>query len=208
MTSALEAGAHPSITFEPRNLMETLAPDDARQIIVRFTPAVPEAVNAVLQIRSNDPERGFVPVIVTGNGVAPTLCLSEAVIDFGAVAIGDFAERTLTIESCGEVPIELTALNVVTNPEFSIQMPPTLPVMLTPGQTADVLLRYSPTNAGQDQDQLRIASNLPDSFVSLVGQAAACDLEPLPGTINFNAVGHRRFAHAEPGAPERGGRAV
>ncbi len=188
LSAAFEMGAHPSITIDPQGLSGTIPVNDSRIITVRFSPTVPEEVTAVLQITSDDPERSFVPVIITGSGIAPTLCLSEQVLDFGRVAIGDFAERTVNLESCGEVAFDITALEIVSSTEFSIQTAPALPSMLAPGDTADVTLRYAPVDAGRDMDQMRIRSTVPDGFVSLIGEAAACDLVVTPNPVSFNAV--------------------
>jgi hypothetical protein len=184
-----ETNSHPSISFDPASLSGVVPVDGSRVIAVRFSPAVPEEVSAVLQIRSNDPEIAFVSVIVTGSGIAPTLCLSSSVLDFGRVAIGEYVDRTVTLESCGAVAFDLSALDTVGTMEFTIQAFPSLPLELGPGQTADVTIRYAPIDGGRDMSQLRIQSTLPDGFVVLIGEAAACDLVATPNAVNFNAVG-------------------
>ncbi len=193
-SAALEAGGHPSITVDPNMWMESIAANSMKLITVRFSPGVPEAVSAVYQVNSNDAERSFTPVIITGSGVAPTLCLSDSIVDFGQVTIGQSVERTVTLESCGSVSFDLTSLTIQMNPEFSVIMPPALPVQLTPGQTIDVTLAYAPTNPGRDNDNLVIGSTLPDGFVALTGAAISCDLSVLPQRVNFNAVGTGRSA--------------
>lgn len=193
-SAALEAGGHPSITVEPNMWTESIAADSVKTLIVRFSPGVPEAVSAVYQVNSNDAERSFTPVIITGSGVAPTLCLSESIVDFGQVTIGQSVQRMVTLESCGSVAFDLTSLTIAMNPEFSVIMPPVLPQQLSPGQTVDVMLAYAPTTPGRDNDNLVIGSSLPDGFVALTGAAISCDLSVLPQRVNFNAVGTGRSA--------------
>lgn len=187
-SAAPEAGAHPSITFDPDSWTQSVAAGSEKTITVRYSPGVPEAVSAVYQVNSNDAERSFSPVIVTGSGVAPTLCLSDAALDFGQVGIGQQAERTLTVRSCGDVALDLRALTIMSNPEFSVVTQPSLPLRLEPGETLDLTLRYAPVDPGRDSDNLVLRSNLPDGLVALVGEALACDLSVVPQRVNFNAV--------------------
>ena len=188
-SAAPEAGAHPSIAFEPSSYAGTLAVSERQVIQVRFSPGVPEEVSALFAILSDDEERRQVFVTVTGSGVAPGVCLSEGLVDFGQVEVGQSADRSVTLESCGDVALDLSGVAIATNPEFSVVTPPALPQRLEPGQSLQVDLRYMPTDPGRDQDQLVLRSNLPDSFVTLVGEARACDLTALPTRLSFNPVG-------------------
>ncbi|MCB9649507.1 MAG: choice-of-anchor D domain-containing protein [Deltaproteobacteria bacterium] len=188
-SAAAEAGAHPSVSFEPATYAGSLAVGESQLIQVRFTPSVPETVTAVFQISSDDSERPLVPVVVTGGGVAPGVCPSEPLVDFGQVEVGMHADRSVTIESCGDVGLDLRSLAIESNPEFSVLAPPALPQRLEPGQSVQVDLRYAPTNPGRDQDRLVVGSSLPDSFVTLVGESRACDITVLPTALTFNPVG-------------------
>jgi hypothetical protein len=189
VSAAAEAGGHPSISFTPTPYAGSLAVDEAQVIEVRFSPGVPEQVSATLQVMSDDGERPLVPVVVTGLGVAAGLCPSEPLVDFGQVEVGMFADRSVTLESCGDAAVDLTQVVVEANPEFSVVMPPSVPQRLEPGQTLQVDLRYAPTNPGRDQDRLLLRGNLPETAVTLVGEARACDLSAVPGSLAFNPVG-------------------
>lgn len=187
-SGAPEAGGHPSISFDPDSWSQSIAAGAEHLVTVRFSPGVPESVSAVYQVNSNDAETSFAPIIVTGAGVAPTLCLSQAALDFGQVSIGQQVDRMLTVESCGDVDLDVRELIIPLNPEFSIVMQPSLPVSLAPGETMDLTLRYAPVDPGRDNDNLVVRSNLPDGFVALTGEALACDLSAVPLSVNFNAV--------------------
>lgn len=188
LSASAQPDAHPSIDFDPATLRDILAVQSSRTIEVAFSPAVPEEVSAVFRIESNDEARSFVPIIVTGSGITPALCAIPSAVDFGAVALGGFAERTVTLESCGEAPVDIRALELGTNPEFSIPNSPMSPQTLPPGARVDVVLRYSPTDAGSDQDRLRVVSSLPDTIVPLAGRAATCDIVVTPLLVNFGGV--------------------
>lgn len=187
VNSAPETG-HPSITFAPETWSGTLAVDTEQRITVSFSPGVPEAVTAVYRVNSNDVEVPSIPVIVTGSGVAPTLCLDPPALDFGQVRLGAFAERTVTLESCGSVAFELTGTSIVMGPEYAVQMPPSLPMTLEPGATLDVTVRYTPVDPGRDDARLQLSSSGADVYVALTGEALSCNLSVAPARVAFNPV--------------------
>ncbi len=183
-------GGHPSISYDPGSLTTTLPSGDTTAFVVRFTPAGAAMVSSTFQIASDDVANAILPIEVTGSGIAPGLCPSVPSIDFGTVPIGAAEDRTVTITSCGDAALSLQAIDVVsTSTEMTVSMQPSLPLMMAPGDTVDVTVRYQPVDGGQDQGQLRFGSSLADSLIPMIGRSETCDLEVTPQQVNFGAVG-------------------
>lgn len=189
-----EPTSHPSFAFNPPSIRgDTLAPSEARSVEVTFTPSTELEATGLFKIISTDVDLEIVTVVLTGRSVAPAFCLDTTTVDFGTVAIGGFEDRTLTLKSCGEVPIRLDAYSVVgADSEFSVRNPLGAAVTLQPNDELEVELRYAPVDGGIDNDRLRVESSLPAGFVNLVGRAAACDLDALPQAINYGGVASGR----------------
>ncbi len=187
-SAALTMDSHASYTATPSDLATTLAPMESATIVVRHAPVDASTEGATLQVLSSDPDAPTSTVRFEATGVTSGLCLSDEAIDFGVVAIGAFEDRDLTIENCGDDVIELGELTIEMDPEFTIESAPALPHSLDVGATVTVTLRYTPTDSADDRDRLRIGSDAPTAYVSLLGRAASCQLSALPPSIDFSAV--------------------
>ncbi|MBI2374826.1 MAG: choice-of-anchor D domain-containing protein [Deltaproteobacteria bacterium] len=186
-----QPGADPAFAFDPRDMVATLPPGAATSIAVRFSPRAPGPVTAAFAVQSDDPERDWVPVTITGRSLAPALCARPTGVDFGTVALGRVEERTIELSSCGDAPLVLVGLSV-SGAEFGIVNSLTSSVTLAPGESHDVHVTYSPADVGRDAGILTVLSNLPDSLLPLEGVGAGCDLDALPRSLSFGAVGQGR----------------
>jgi hypothetical protein len=125
-------------------------------------------------------------------------CDLEAVpmqLNFGAVAGGASADRTLILANNGAADCVLNQITDPSSPEFTILNPPMLPLTIAPGASQDLTLRYtSPvrmTSTG-DMATLTVSSNEPapdqTNTVTLVAQgggAAVCALAVQPTGAGF-----------------------
>ncbi len=181
-----DATSDPAFTRAPA-LTETLAPGDSRTIEVSFAPTREDRFGAVLEIRSDDPDRDRVPVVFDAGAVAGALCADPTSVDYGTVPQGQHIDRTITLTACGRAPVELTALETM-GAEFVITTSTALPLALMPGQSRRVDVRYAPQDLGRDQGMFRARSSGGDVSVPLVGQTEACDLSVLPAALSFGGV--------------------
>lgn len=191
-SAAAASGAHPSFAFAPEYRGETLAPDERRMITVTFAPADEQAVSAVFQVISSDPERDLVPIVFTGGGIRAALCADPAAIDFGVTPVGVPVERTVTLTACGPAPIELRSLEAGPSAELALAMPFTTPVTLAPGEALEAVLRYTPVDRGTDNGMLRAITGAGEVQVPLTGRTAECDLTATPVALSFGGVGAGR----------------
>jgi hypothetical protein len=145
-------------------------------------------------------DRPSIRVAVCGESVAPALCARPTPVDFGAVASGARATRTLRLESCGRLPLELQAAALTpandpvrpTDAGFSVLTPPALPRTLMPGESIDVDLEFAPTTIASAAGFLRVDSNAvgnTQAFVALLGRGGQpCAISIAPMALSFSGV--------------------
>ena len=129
-------------------------------VIVRFEPTSPGPKAATLTIISNDPAG---PHAVAVSGDAPTPRLATAIADagaFGSECLGSFADEILTISNSGPCP--LTIFNIVGSPEFLAPSVLSYPLVVGPGGSIDVVIRFQPSAPdGPKAGAITILSNDP-----------------------------------------------
>lgn len=121
-----------------------------------------------------------------------SLSVAPASLDFGNVAVGGAKTSTVTLSSSASNSGNITVSQIsVSGADFSIASGPQLPLTLTPGQSANVSVTFSPKAGGSSSGTLSItsdATNSPSS-VPLAGIGlGAGQLGVSPATINFGNV--------------------
>ncbi|MEW5849910.1 MAG: choice-of-anchor D domain-containing protein [Myxococcota bacterium] len=133
---------------------------------------------------------------LAGNAQAPAVCLTPDPVDFGAVPVGGEARRNLSIQSCGAADLDIRGLHFASgsSPAFDAPASPGLPVVLAPGTSINLEIRYRPTQAGGDLGVLVVDSNDPNqptANVRLLGNAdGLCPplMRCTPDTLSFGNV--------------------
>lgn len=188
----------------PVNLCKVLRPGEEYKINLKYAPIDGGADAGLLHIISGDASRGTVDIQINGLGAGPALCAclfdgtnctDATQVDFGAVAVNATERRTLRLRSCGTEDADLTeaVLEMANNnpfhtdPEFSITRAFSI-MRLTPGTYAEGEISYAPTSAGTHKGGLRFSQANQPSWIGLIGRAATCDLQVLPGVVQFGTV--------------------
>lgn len=119
-------------------------------------------------------------------------------LNYGNVAVNSDSTQTITIANSPSATADLlvTSLTITgTNPtQFSMPNPPTLPLLLSPGQSASpIAVRFAPTSFGQKFAVFSIVSNDPDPTrdtvnVVLTGTGLAPDIGANPNPLQFGTV--------------------
>ncbi len=167
VVSALEtSGGDFSIPAKPALPLE-LAEGGSVDITVRFEPESEGPQSGTLTITSNDPNKGELAVSLTGEGEPgpePEITIMPDSLDFGSVMVGDTEDEKITISNVGMKNLRIKKLRV-SGGEFSISAQPPSPTVIEPGDSVDVMIRFSPSAAGMQTGTLRITSNDPDENV-------------------------------------------
>ena len=130
-------------------------------IPIRFQPTSFGPKSGTLTVSSSDPLNATRQIRVTGNGGAPLIATS--IVDtgsFGTVCVGSTADLTITINNGGLSPLRVTGL-VSSSPEFQTPQVLTFPLLVAPGTSLEVPIRFAPTTSGAKSATITINSNDP-----------------------------------------------
>ncbi|WP_433379270.1 choice-of-anchor D domain-containing protein [Actinoplanes sp. CA-142083] len=163
---------------------------------VAFTPTTPGiAEAATIRIRSNDPGAPVVDLLASGiGGVADAQVIIPDHGDYGRVCAGEFADRDLAVNNAGSCPLVISAVTSST-PDF---VPPDVdswPLVVAPGSTVPVPIRFAPQAPGPVTATVTVFSNDPTGpqVLTLRGQAPTGRLT-VTGSADFGPVELGRHA--------------
>jgi photosystem II stability/assembly factor-like uncharacterized protein len=164
------------------------------ELPIRYTPtavtSVPDTAN--ITVTTNDPVNPIIPVAVSGTSTSGKIAASIAPNgDFGNVCRGSFGDLNLTITNNGACPLNATGVSS-TNPLFTVASVITYPLVLGPGTSVAVPIRYTPTaiTSSPDTGNIDIMSSdvsNPTLAVAVQGSSAPGKIA-VTGTANFGDV--------------------
>ncbi|HLZ88662.1 MAG TPA: choice-of-anchor D domain-containing protein, partial [Puia sp.] len=152
-----------------------ISPGEEIDFTIQYTPVSTGSTDtATIRISSNDPGAPFVDLAVTGT--KGTGRLETAIADsgsFGNVCLGSFADELLTINNSGPCPLSITNITS-SSADFKAPGVTAYPLVVSPGGSLDVMIRFQPTAFGAAFATITISSDDPASphtiAVSGIGQ--------------------------------------
>jgi sugar lactone lactonase YvrE len=145
----------------------SLAPDESRVISVRYSPTEVGPSVAELSIKSNDPDRDSLKVVLVGRGLKmpkPRIRVSAGQLGFLEVGVGRTDTAHLTVGNAGDAALRVTEI-VASSPVFSAT--PSV-LELLPGEEQILDITFLPQETGVAFGQLSVHSNDPDTPETLV----------------------------------------
>jgi hypothetical protein len=134
-------------------------------------PGVPE--DATIRIASNDPDAPFVDLLASGVGGTASL---ETVIadsgDFGHVCLEDFVDRDLILSNRGPCQLSISSITS-SSPAFAAPGVTTYPIVVAPGASIEVPIRFQPGDLGTTTGTIQVYSNDPLSPATVDVSGAA-----------------------------------
>jgi Abnormal spindle-like microcephaly-assoc'd, ASPM-SPD-2-Hydin len=165
-----------------------LEPGDAIEVPIRFQPTAIGSHTATIRIDSNDPAS---PHLVPVSGIAPRPRLSLIIANrggFGKVCVGHFGDEPLILNNSGQCPVTVSA---ITSSSGAFQVPEilSLPLLIGPGDSLDLPIRFEPTGLGPAAGTITITSSDPGSphTIRVSGDAPAGRLV-VTGSLCFGGV--------------------
>lgn len=154
----------------------TIAAGEQVDFSIEFNPTTHGvAESAVIRIVSNDPVTPNFDLQTTGIGGVGHL---ETIIvdrgNFGRTCLGDFIDKELTLNNNG--PCSLNVLGIASSsPEFQLPSVQAYPLVLGPGVSIEMPIRFEPTSLGTKSGTITVTSNDPlgPKSVNVSGTAAA-----------------------------------
>ena len=150
-----------------------VAPGTSVEVPIRFQPTSPGAKSADISITSNAAATPSVKVHTTGTGGQPRIV--TAVVDtgsFGRVCEGASRDKAVTISNSGSCPLSISSI-VSSSTEFEVAQVLTYPLVVAPGGSIEIPIRFTPTSAGMKSATITIASDdpaAPSKLVTLTGE--------------------------------------
>ncbi len=180
-----------TVDFEAPNVLSypiKLEVGDSIDVAIRFAPKSLGAKAATIRIDSNDPAS---PHHVDVSGIAPRPRLSLVIANrggFGKVCTGHFADEPLVLNNSGHCPVTVSG---IASSSGAFQVPEVLafPLMVGPGDSLDLPIRFAPTALGAANGTITVTSSDPDSphTVQVNGTAPAGRLV-VTGSLCFGGV--------------------
>jgi hypothetical protein len=154
----------------------TISPGDHVDFSVQYLPTTagtPET--ATIRIVSNDPVTPIDDLVTTGQqGTASLVTAIANNGNIGSVCLGSFADEELTINNTGSCPLSISNISS-SSAEFVVANVVAYPLVVSPGGSLEVTIRFQPTSFGAKSATLTLVSNDPagDANVAVSGVAPA-----------------------------------
>lgn len=141
----------------------TLAPGDSLPIVIRFSPTMRRLCNATLTI-NHDATPTSNSYTLIGRGTSGVLAPESNTFSLGATKIGRTNHRGLRITNPGDAPLSITALMIdgTNGADFAIDSPAVSvgsPLILQPGDSGMIYLRFTPSALGARSGRLTMTNN-------------------------------------------------
>jgi photosystem II stability/assembly factor-like uncharacterized protein len=186
-----------TVTSPPGTTL-VISPGDHVDFTVMYIPSTagsPEI--ATIRISSNDPTAPFVDLAaigIKGTGAAATVIANGG--KFGNACLGSFSEEELTINNTGSCPLSI--FNFVSSaPDFATPQVLSYPLIVNPGGSIDVVIRFQPVSFGSKSATITVVSDDPSGprTVSVSGVAWSPQLDLIMAdTGNFGNICVGSFA--------------
>ena len=165
-----------------------LAPSQSVTLHVTFTPTTAGTTAGSVTVTNSDGVNAV--AAVTGTQVQPGLSLTPTSASFGSVATGSTNSQTVQIRNSGTANLTVSQATV-TGAGFSLSGT-ALPMTLTPGQSGNFNVQYTPQSAGGVSGAVSVISNAPNSpatvALSGTGVAASNTISVNPSSLSFGSV--------------------
>jgi hypothetical protein len=159
-----------------------LSPSEESDAVVTWEPSLGQDLSDVLTISSNDPDRPQVEVPLSGGLGGGDLQITPETYDFGTLTVGQEATMTVEVANVGVGPVTISDWKYGSNDAdlhvLDAGALNTLPTVMQAGDTTEVTVEYTPSDAGGDEGGLTVTSDDADEPVIVVTQNGTGEATP------------------------------
>ncbi|WP_435365780.1 Ig-like domain-containing protein [Haloarchaeobius sp. DYHT-AS-18] len=184
-----------TITTDQSDTYAYLSPGGSGWVTVYISPQTTGVKNAVLQIKSDDPDEPRYNVTLTGTVVGPPeVTVSPTTYDFGDVGVGTNATTNVTVTNDGGSPLSFDGVQVTgTDAALYTAVDGSGATTIPAGGTHNVTVEFAPTAAETTTATLEIATNDSDeSTVSValsgIGTVTSPNRPPVAGADHYTTL--------------------
>jgi hypothetical protein len=165
----------------------TIAVGQSSSFNVLYAPQSAGNTSGSISVASNAPNSPAT-VAVSGSGVASTTTLGvgPTSLSFGNVSVGSSANQSVTVTNTGNSSTTISQINV-SGQGLAVSGVST-PMTLTPGQSATLNVKFSPTAATSVNGSVSIVSQGGTTSVAVTGSGVQGNLAVSPGSVSFSNV--------------------
>jgi hypothetical protein len=170
-------------------LPATVAPNSVFTITVNFSPTSQGTYNGDLTITSDATNGATETVNLQGIGITSAVNVSPDPLAFGATSAGSTVNLNWTITNNGTAPVQILRFTSPSAP-FNIQSPPSAPSTLDAGASLNVVVDFTPTEAGSFSSTIGILFDVDTTtrYYTVTGSATSSG-EVSAGSVNFEQDG-------------------
>ena len=156
----------------------SLEAGEATSIEIAYTPITYSTDTDRIFIESNDPDSPLVVVTLNGAGNAPIIEITPEYYDFGEVDVGCDEKINVNIANVGDADLHVddveffTTLPVDFNFNDNQSIHGSLPWIIPPSSSIDVIIEYIPTDLVDDSSYVEVSSSDPVSPTASADQVA------------------------------------
>ena len=134
--------------------MQAISPGGAIELEVRYMPTAPGEATETLTAVSAECGAS-IELELSGMKGEMLFSLDRSVLDFGEISgsVGSQADSTITLRNEGTDDLLITSVQLAD--PFSL-IAPTLPISIRPGDSVQLLIRFTPTSAGSFSTTMQI----------------------------------------------------
>ncbi len=158
---------------------------------IKFKPTTTGTRTGSLTV--NDNASGSPQVVsLTGTGTsttsAPAVSVTPSSLSFGSQNVGTTsAAQMVALKNSGTANLSVSGISVSPS-QFAVAAAPTLPLTLTPGQSANIGVTFTPSASGSISGTLSIVSNAASSPTAVSLSGSGVQSSPSPISITTSAL--------------------
>jgi hypothetical protein len=137
-----------------------LMPPGSAQLAVTYIPTQMGSATGKLNIMTNDVVNPNITVPLFASSATPGICVTPRNLPFGPTVGSN--TMAFTISACGSRTVTVNSLNwTMPDPAFALVTPPSLPFMLTPGQSQGVSVQFTSSDMSGHTAVVTVGSDDP-----------------------------------------------
>jgi Abnormal spindle-like microcephaly-assoc'd, ASPM-SPD-2-Hydin len=166
---------------------QTIQAGQSLSFTAKFLPTSVGNATGSISIVSNAPNSPMT-IALTGAGTQAGLASTPPSVSFGNVAVGTSGSASVSLSNSGSASVTISQAKV-SGTGFAMVGSPTGQT-IQPGQSISFTTKFSPTSAGNATGTISVASNAPNSpmTIPLTGAGTQPGLASTPASVSFGKV--------------------
>jgi hypothetical protein len=166
---------------------QTIQPGQSLSFTAQFLPTSVGNATGSISVASNAPNSPMT-IALTGSGTQAGLASAPSSVGFGNVVVGSSGSASVSLSNSGSASVAIGQVSV-SGTGFTMVGAPSGQT-IQPGQSVSFTTKFSPTSAGNATGTISVASNAPNSpmTIPLTGAGTQPALASTPASVSFGKV--------------------